>query len=276
MEPIFARSFSHDLERAYSYIDQLCLHICFHLVHECRLLEPEIEPLDHLVERIGVSSRCWSPPSRRPRYPPGRGLRRVYRRGLEEPTGRPPDHSSELQQRAREACAGATPIFDMLERCHQHAVGFLTGRTAGFGTIFPRGNMDLWERLHTDDTVMSIYADLIVPALDAALVPRMRILEVGGGVGAVLRRSLARLQRSDIKEYLFTDLGQHLCTTLVPSMARYPGWASPRWISICRCGTRASHLSPSTPSSASTCCTSRSASAGRCKRFTVSSKQTVT
>jgi pyochelin synthetase len=36
----------------------------------------------------------------------------------------------------------------------------------------------------------------------------MRVLELGAGVGAVLRRCIDLLQRHDVAEYLFTDLGQ--------------------------------------------------------------------
>jgi pyochelin synthetase len=55
---------------------------------------------------------------------------------------------------------------------------------------------------------MSIYAEMIVPALAAVLAPGMRVLELGAGVGAVLRRCTALLQGRHIEEYAFTDVGQ--------------------------------------------------------------------
>jgi SAM-dependent methyltransferase len=208
MEALFKRAFSDDLERAYSYIDRLCLQMCFHLVHECGLLEPEIEPFDRLVERVGVSPDAAHLVAAVLDILREEGFAKRTDEGWRGERGCPPDRSSELQLRARAACAGATPTLDLLERCHEHALDFLRGRSAGVETIFPRGNIALWERLHNVDTVMSIYADLIVPALDAVLAPRMRVLEVGAGVGAVLGRSLALLRRRDIEEYWFTDLGQ--------------------------------------------------------------------
>jgi SAM-dependent methyltransferase len=54
---------------------------------------------------------------------------------------------------------------------------------------------------------MSIYADLVVPALETIARPRMQLLEVGGGVGAVLQRNLSMLDRLEV-DYKFTDLGQ--------------------------------------------------------------------
>ena len=55
MEPLLARGFSHDLERAYSYVDRLCLNLCFNLVHECDLLRFHAEPLAAVIARAGVA-----------------------------------------------------------------------------------------------------------------------------------------------------------------------------------------------------------------------------
>ena len=74
--------------------------------------------------------------------------------------------------------------------------------------VFERGDMRLWERLHTVDRVMSIYADLVPPALETIARRGMRVLEVGGGVRAVLRRCLPMLERVGYEYYAFTDVGQ--------------------------------------------------------------------
>jgi SAM-dependent methyltransferase len=55
---------------------------------------------------------------------------------------------------------------------------------------------------------MSIYADFAAAALEGMARPGMRVLEVGGGVGAVLQRCASMLKRVDIGHYCFTDLGQ--------------------------------------------------------------------
>ena len=95
---------------------------------------------------------------------------------------------------------------EVLERAA--ATGFVTGRTRGLAAIFPRGDLTLWERLHNEDRVMSIYADLAASALHAAVRPGMRVLEVGGGVGSVLARCASPLEAAGIGEYWFTDVGR--------------------------------------------------------------------
>jgi SAM-dependent methyltransferase len=55
---------------------------------------------------------------------------------------------------------------------------------------------------------MSIYADLVVPVLEAIVGRRLRLLELGAGVGAVLQRCVPLLDRFDVEQYWFTDLGQ--------------------------------------------------------------------
>jgi polyketide synthase PksN len=208
LEPFFDRCFSDDLEQVYQNVDRLCLNLCLHVARDCRLLGPTSEPLDQIIERVGV-------------VPPAIYLLRAVLDILSEEgfarrtwrgwAGRrlwPPDVSAELQRSARVACPEATPVFQLIERCRQHATSFLTGQVTGLEVIFPRGDIEPWERLHTEDRVMSIYADLVPPALEAIAVRRMRILEVGSGVGAVLRRCALSLQQFDVKEYWFTDLGR--------------------------------------------------------------------
>lgn len=182
---LYSQCFSARLEEAYRYLDRLALHFCFRAVRETQLtgVAPEAQylrqtVLDLLREKGFVATQC------------------------------PPDESARLQQEARQACPEATPIFELLARCHEHAPGFLTGRESGLSVIFPRGDLRLWERVHREDAVMSIYADLVTPALAGGLRKGARVLEVGGGVGAVLDRCLPLLREREVAEYRFTDLGK--------------------------------------------------------------------
>jgi len=207
MEPVFSECFSTALARAYSYIDRLCLHLCFHIVHECHLLQAGPESFADLVARIGVP--------REAEYmltsvfdiltEEGFVARREGRWESLRPC--PPDGSTALQQEARACCPRALPTLELIERCHDHAHAFLTGREPGMSAVFPRGDTTLWERLHTTDEIMSIYADFIPPALEAILRERGRVLEVGAGVGAVVQRCLPLLRRRHVQDYCFTDIG---------------------------------------------------------------------
>jgi SAM-dependent methyltransferase len=200
----FDSVFSSELEEAYSYVDRLGLEFCFHVVRELQLFagdrvspSPRVAPeaeyllgtvLDILAEEgyVARESDAW----------------RVCR-------SCPDDSAADLQREARERCPGAEPILELLNRCHQHAPAFLSGRQPGLNVVFPRGDMRLWERVHREDLVMSLYADLIPPCLPQVLAGgAARILEVGAGVGGVLQRCLRVLEQHGIEEYWFTDLGK--------------------------------------------------------------------
>jgi SAM-dependent methyltransferase len=208
LDPVFARAFSNDLELAYGHVDRLCLHFCFHLANSCGLLQISPEPLADIAARVGVAEEAT--------YLLGATLDILREEGFAERTGEgfrrarpcPNDDSERMQREARAVCPAAGPVFEMIERCHRHAVDFLTGRKTGAAVVFERGDLGLWERLHTVDRVMSIYADLVPPTLETIASPRMRLLEVGGGVGAVLRRCLPMLERLGYENYMFTDIGQ--------------------------------------------------------------------
>jgi SAM-dependent methyltransferase len=208
MEPVFACSFSDGLTRAYSHVDRLCLHLCFRLAHDCGLPSAHAEPLADLIARVGVAPDAFYLLGAALDILADEGFARHTKHGWESPCPCPPDDSAELQRQARAACSEATPIFELIERCHEHAVGFLTGREPGLAAIFQRSDISLWERVHTVDRVMSIYADFLVPVLEAIAGRRMRLLELGAGVGAVLQRCLSLLDRVDVEQYCFTDLGQ--------------------------------------------------------------------
>jgi SAM-dependent methyltransferase len=208
MQPLFARLFSDDLERVYAHVDHLCLQLCFRLAHECDLLNSRAETLAQIVARANVAPDAV--------YLVGTVMDILCEEGFVKRTAIgyeglkpcPRDESEQLQRNARSAHSDATPIFELIARCHESAVEFVVGRKTGLAALFAHGDIELWTRVHTLDPVMSIYAELVVPALEASAPPRMQALEVGGGVGAVLRRCLPVLERLEFDHYCFTDLGQ--------------------------------------------------------------------
>lgn len=208
VEPMVRQCFSESLERAYRYVDRLSLNLCLGLAHDCRLLGPASEPVDQLVERVGVAPEAIYLLDAVLDILTEEDFARQTRHGWEGRGHYLPDVSAELLRSAESACPEAIAIFRLIERCREHSAGFLTGRTSGFQVFFPRGDIEPWSRLHTQDSVMSIYADLVLPTLEAIGVQRMRILEVGAGVGAVLQRCASWLEQSGIEEYWFTDVGR--------------------------------------------------------------------
>jgi SAM-dependent methyltransferase len=208
MQPLFARLFSDDLEHVYAQVDRLCLQLCFRVARECDLLSSRTETLTQIVARANIAPDAV--------YLVGTVLDILCEEGLVRRTAIgyeglkpcPRDESEQLRRCARSAHGDAMPIFELIARCHESAIEFVSGRKTGLAVVFAHGDMELWTRVHTVDRVMSIYADFIAPALEASAPPGMRALEVGGGVGAVLRRCLPVLERLEFDHYCFTDLGQ--------------------------------------------------------------------
>ncbi len=202
MELTASHYFTDRLEEAYAHIDRLGAHFCFRLAHEFRLLEepnakpawlaPEAEYLWRYVLDVLAEEGCL--------VREGGGWRAA--------APCPADESSRLYAGAASACPEAAAIFELMKRCYDHAPAFLSGRQTGVSVVFPRGDLCLWERVHRQDAVMSIYADPVPAALADVLQPGARVLEVGAGVGAVLRRCLPMLKEGELAEYWFTDLGR--------------------------------------------------------------------
>jgi yersiniabactin nonribosomal peptide/polyketide synthase len=208
LDKVFAQVFSSDLELAYWHVDRLCLHLCFHVDDECGLLKMRAEPLPDIAARVGVAPDAAYLVRAILEILCEEGVARCTPKGFCRVCQSPNDDSERMQREARAACPRARPIFEMIERCHRYAVDFLTGRRTGVSVVFEHGDVRLWERLHTVDRVMSIYADLVPPTLQTIVRPGMRLLEVGGGVGAALRRCLPMLERLGYEHYTFTDVGQ--------------------------------------------------------------------
>ena len=198
-----SRCFSDRLEDAYLHIDRLSAHFCFRVAHEFGLCEeatierpawlaPEAEYLWRYVLDV--------------LHEDGYRMRAGDQWRAVKPC--PADDSLRLYQEAPLACPEAAAIFELMKRCYDSAPAFLTGKQTGVSVIFPRGDLCLWERVHRQDAVMSIYADLVPPELADVLQKGARVLEVGAGVGAVLRRCLPMLKERETAEYWFTDLGR--------------------------------------------------------------------
>lgn len=208
LRPHCARLFAPDLAGIYHYVDLLCLHLCFRAAHECGLLPARPEPLAAIAARRGVAAEATYLLEAILALLAEEGYAVRTEEGWAARRPCPPDGSVALQRQARAAYPQALATFDLIERCHEAAPAVLAGALPGLAAIFPRGDLSLWERVYDADRVMSLYADLIPPALDAVLPPRARVLEVGAGVGAVARRCLPLLRERDTEEYWFTDIGK--------------------------------------------------------------------
>jgi SAM-dependent methyltransferase len=208
LEPHFCRVFSSDLDLAYRHVDRLCLQLCFHVANECALLEATAQPLTEIVSRVGVVEEAIYLARAILDVLCEEGYAKYTAEGFSQIRPYPSDDCDKMQQEARTACPAAQPIFALIERCHRGAIDFLTGRRKGVSVVFERGDTVVWERVYSSDRVMSVYADLVPPTLEAIGQPRMRFLEVGGGVGAVLRRALPLLEKLGFETYTFTDIGQ--------------------------------------------------------------------
>jgi len=208
MAPLFANLFSADLERAQAHVDRLCLHLCFHITAAFQLLRCEPELLTQLVARIGAVPESVYLLRTVVEILEEEGFASVGPAGYRAIAPHPGDESDRLQREAATDCPEAGPTFDLIARCHAGAIDFVTGKKSGLAAIFPRGDLALWERVHSTDRIMSIYADLAAAVLEAIASPRCRVLEIGGGVGAVLQRCARFVKQLPFDEYCFTDLGQ--------------------------------------------------------------------
>jgi SAM-dependent methyltransferase len=206
--PVIECAFSEELELAYVHVDRMCVELCLRLADELGLLQRDPEPIDRLIARVRAADQAVYVVNAVLDILAEAGFARHTERGWSRVDPWPPDGGVEVRDSAREACPGAAPTFDLIDRCHACAAGFIAGHTPGMAAVFPRGDLGPWARLHKEDRVMSIYADLVAPVLRATASPGMRILEVGGGVGAVLARCASSLASAGVAEYWFTDVGR--------------------------------------------------------------------
>ena len=116
----FSQYFTTELEVAYQYVDLLCLHLCFYLVHECKLFEGDSGSILTLLNRKDLVSDA--------RYLVTTVLDVLAEEGILSINGdtwiicRPcPYHQSEeLQRQATANCPAAAAIFELIERTRRH------------------------------------------------------------------------------------------------------------------------------------------------------------
>jgi len=117
---------------------------------------------------------------------------------------------------ARRAVERLTPLLtgqlDLLEHCVAGFDAALRGDIPSLGVLYPDGHNDLLLRTHQgslhereDDFALEMLAELIASL--AAGQRKLRILEAGGGYGAILRKAAPLLQGLEI-EYYFTDVSK--------------------------------------------------------------------
>ena len=106
----------------------------------------------------------------------------------------------------------------LVQACLQHLTAVLTGRMAAHEVLFPDGSMERVEGIHRGNTVADFFNGLLCEQVIIYLrartqldpYARLRILEVGGGVGATTQRLLEKCQpfAANIQEYCFTDVSE--------------------------------------------------------------------
>jgi SAM-dependent methyltransferase len=208
---VVGQYFTPAIERAYAYIDLLALHFCFGLVHRFGLFDGQpVFTFDDVVRKTAAV--------RDAEYLLRTALDILREEGYVLAEGEawrvsgpcPPDETAKLQDEARESCPGAISLFEWMERCHAHAGSFITGEESGLDVFFPSGDLRVWEQVHRESGVISVYNELVAMLLESLLPAEgARVLEVGGGIGGVVKQALPMLRERNVKEYYFTDLGKY-------------------------------------------------------------------
>ena len=112
--------------------------------------------------------------------------------------------------------ADLRPQVLLLQACLQNLPAVLSGRMGAHEVLFPDGSMDLVEGIHRGNTIADHFNGLlceqVVKYVRARTVidphTRIRILEVGAGVGGTTQRLLDQCVpfAANIQEYCFTDV----------------------------------------------------------------------
>lgn len=100
------------------------------------------------------------------------------------------------------------PMFELAARCLRDFSDVLQGRTRGFETFFPRGDLALWRRLHASSLFMAPYSRLAARSLNNALSEGCCVMEIGAGVGAAANLILNQPSASLLARYLYTDVSE--------------------------------------------------------------------
>ncbi|MBI5815647.1 MAG: acyltransferase domain-containing protein [Nitrospinae bacterium] len=120
--------------------------------------------------------------------------------------------SKEMSAKLRAAYPGFEGMLSILEHCGASYKDALSGKIEAISVLYPKGGAGLMESAvantekHTQhDTYISLLAETVAHL--AAKQGGARILEFGGGNGAVTRKLVPLLRGMDV-EYHFTDIGR--------------------------------------------------------------------
>ncbi|WP_193173346.1 SDR family NAD(P)-dependent oxidoreductase [Nisaea nitritireducens] len=110
------------------------------------------------------------------------------------------------------------PQVRLVEACLKALPDLLTGQIEAHEVLFPEGSMDLVEGVHTGNKVADYFNDILCRSVEKYIEGRVgldpeaqiRVLEVGGGVGATTAGLLEGLKpySGNISNYCFTDLSK--------------------------------------------------------------------
>lgn len=129
----------------------------------------------------------------------------------------PPGLNSEKQiQLLRQQFPNYAVEINLIERCGSALAGVLRGQVEPLELLFPQGDLEAIADLYTQAAGAKLMNQLVATAVEKAIqeLPRdrhLRILEIGGGTGAVTSVILPRLPATQI-EYVFTDISTRFLT----------------------------------------------------------------
>ena len=103
--------------------------------------------------------------------------------------------------------ARSDPFVQLAERCARYLASFLEGSISGLEIFFPKGDLSLWEEVHSNSVIMSRYGELVANCAQKLISKDSRVLELGAGTGATTHRLLTKLSHGAISDYFYTDVG---------------------------------------------------------------------
>jgi amino acid adenylation domain-containing protein len=121
----------------------------------------------------------------------------------------PKQHAEELKREFPELSS----ILDLVARCGAELPDVLRGRRDPLDLLFPNGSFAQLEAVYRDSPLARMYNTLAQEAVAATVsarlqeAPRVRILEIGAGVGGTTSSILPKLP-AEQTDYVFTDLSE--------------------------------------------------------------------
>jgi microcystin synthetase protein McyD len=116
--------------------------------------------------------------------------------------------------------------INLMERCGSALAAVLRRQEEPLELLFPQGNTEVIAALYREASGAKLMNQLVATAVQIALkdLPNnrsLRILEIGGGTGAVTNAILPLLPATQI-EYVFTDISTHFLTRAQENFGDYP------------------------------------------------------